>query len=96
MVTGEVMGNCSLNCKTEELKAAVQTTGRNKVGTISSKIWSLVPLGDWVKTANLSLEIGILAQIDVWILKHLYKSCLKLYWIVVMCLCEIHDKVVHD
>ena len=44
---------------------------------------------------NLSLEISIPVQIGD--LKHLYKSHLKLYLIVVMCLflCEMHVKAVH-
>ena len=44
--------------------------------------------------ANLSLAIGILMQIGV---KRLYKSSLKLYSIVVicLCLCEMHVKAVH-
>ena len=51
-----------------------------------------------MKTANRSLEIGILVQIGVLTdMKRLYKYCSKLYSIVVMCLClcKMHVKAVH-
>ena len=50
-----------------------------------------------MKMANLSLEIGILAQIGVLIRSASINTTPKIYSIVVMCmcLCKMHVKAVH-